>query len=260
MNAAPVSLAVSRSGTETSGPPLIIAHGLIGSGRNWGAAARLLGSKRPVVAVDMRNHGSSPWDPDHSYQALAEDLAAVIDAEGGQADVLGHSMGGKAAMVLALTHPDRLRKLVIVDIAPVAYGHSQADVVDALRATDLSGVARRAEADPRLAMHVSDPALRAFLLQSLAVEAGVARWKLNLEALANSMPGIMSFPDLDRTFNGPSLFVTGAASDYVGHEHHGRIKSLFPQAEFVEIADAGHWVHAEALNPFVSAVEAFLGS
>ena len=129
--------------------PLLIAHGLFGSARNWNVIAKRLSDERRVVAVDMRNHGDSPWSDDHSYPALADDLAEVIDALGGRADVLGHSMGGKAAMTLAAQSPGRVRRLLVADIAPVDYAHSQAPVVEALQAVDLAQVARRSDADRR---------------------------------------------------------------------------------------------------------------
>ena len=136
----------------------------------------------------MRNHGDSPRSPEHSYPAMAGDLAETIAAHGGRADVLGHSMGGKAAMMLALTEPARVRRLIVADMAPVAYDHSQLPYVRAMQALDLAAVTRRSDGDAALAAHVPQPALRAFFLQSLAFEDGRARWKLNLDALADQMP------------------------------------------------------------------------
>ncbi len=245
-------------GTPSDRPPLVVAHGLFGSARNWGVVAKRLGEGREVVVVDLRNHGDSPRDPDHSYAALAADLAEVIEAHGGRADLIGHSMGGKAAMVLALTEPARIERLIVADIAPTSYSHSQIEHVRSLRALDLEGVARRSDAESRLADSVPDPALRAFFLQSLATGPDGARWKLNLEALEEQMPLIMGFPDIDARFDGPTLFLTGETSDYVAPAHWRRIRALFPAAEHVAIPGAGHWVHAEAPRPFVAAVEAFL--
>jgi pimeloyl-ACP methyl ester carboxylesterase len=243
---------------DAPGVPLVIAHGLFGSARNWGVVARRLAEERRVIAVDMRNHGDSPWFAEHSYAAMAADLSEVIAAEGGRADLLGHSMGGKAAMVLALTEPARVGRLIVADIAPVAYAHSQMEYVRAMQAVDLRGVTRRSEADPLLAGTVPEPALRAFLLQSLSVEAGRAAWKLNLDALADQMPLIMGFPEVAGRFEGPALFVTGETSDYVRDDHWPHILELFPAARRVAIPGAGHWVHAEAPKPFAAAVAAFL--
>ena len=253
-----MQLATHLHGQTTDRPPLLIAHGLFGSARNWGAVARRLSERRQVAAVDLRNHGDSPRDPEMSYPAMAGDLAQAIEALGGRADVLGHSMGGKAAMVLALTAPERVRRLVVADIAPVAYGHSQIGYVRAMQSLDLAGVARRSDADARLAAAVPDPGVRAFLLQSLAVKDGAAAWKLALDTLAEEMPRVMGFPDAGTPFPGATLFLTGGASDYVRPEHWDRIRALFPAAEHLAIAGAGHWVHAEAPRPFTDAVEAFL--
>ena len=134
-------------GDPDAGTALLIAHGLFGSARNWGAIAKRLARDRPVVAVDMRNHGASPWRESHGYPDLAEDLAEVIDAFGGRMDVLGHSMGGKAAMALALTSPHRVRRLIVADIAPVAYDHTQTPLIEAMEAVDLNAVRTRRDAD-----------------------------------------------------------------------------------------------------------------
>lgn len=258
-----VDLARIVHGVPTERPPLVIVHGLFGSGRNWGAIARRLSEgaeARQVVAVDMRNHGDSPADPVHDYEALAGDLAGVLAevAPDGRVDLLGHSMGGKAAMVLALTRPERLRRLVVADMAPAAYAHSQMRYVEAMAAVDLSTVRRRGDADAALAASVPDRGLRAFLLQSLALSSEGARWKLNLAALADQMPRIMDFPDVGQPFAGPALFVTGAESTYVRPENEARIRDLFPAARLQAIAGAGHWLHADAPEAFTAAVAAFL--
>ena len=238
--------------------PLLIAHGLYGSGRNWGVIAKRLSSDRPVIAVDMRNHGSSPWDGCHSYPAMAGDLAAVIRAEGSPMAVLGHSMGGKAAMMLALTHPDLVARLIVADIAPVAYGHDQSRYIAAMRAVDLSRVEKRSDAEAQLAALVDDPTLPAFFTQSLDLKE--RRWRLNLDALADQMPQILGFPDVSGSFDKPTLFLTGANSPYVQPEHRARIKALFPAARFAKIPGAGHWLHAEKPREFEAAVRAWLAA
>ncbi len=243
----------------TGAPPLVIAHGLFGSARNWGAVARNLATGREVVVPDMRNHGASPWSPDHSYPALADDLAGVIAAHGGRADVLGHSMGGKAAMALALTRPQAVRRLVVADIAPVTYDHDQRQHIRAMRALPLADLSTRAEADRRLALTTPDRALRAFLLQSLDLRAaGGPRWRLNLDALEAAMPLILGWPDLAGRFEGPVLFLTGRESGYVRPEHRPAIAALFPAARFAAIPGAGHWLHADRPRAFEAAVETFL--
>ena len=241
-------------------PPLVIAHGLFGSARNWGAVSKRLASRRQVIAVDMRNHGDSPWSDAHGYEEMAADLDATIAALGGRADLLGHSMGGKAAMTLALGAPERVHRLIVADVAPVGYRHSQIGYVRAMQGLDLARLTRRAQADAALAAEVPEPGVRAFLLQSLVFRETGASWKLNLEVLENEMPRIMDFPEPSGRFEGPALFITGETSEYVRPEHWDRIRALFPAARHREIAGAGHWLHAEAPDAFVEAVEAFLAA
>ncbi|MFN4157356.1 MAG: alpha/beta fold hydrolase [Gemmobacter sp.] len=247
--------------TETGLPQVLIVHGLYGSARNWGAIARRLADAgRAVVTVDLRNHGGSPWWPTHSYADMAGDLAGVIAAAGAPMDVVGHSMGGKAAMMLALTRPDLVRRLVVADIAPVAYAHDQTRHIDAMRGLDLTGLDSRAEADRRLAASTPDAGLRAFLLQSLDLKAVPPRWRLNLDVLAREMGQIVGWPDVAGRFEGPALFLTGAESDYVRPEHRPAIKALFPAARFAKIAGAGHWLHAERPREFTETLRVFLGA
>jgi esterase len=245
-------------GAPTSRPPLVIAHGLFGSGRNWGAIAKRLAADRQVIAVDMRNHGDSPWDPVHDYPAMAADLAATIAPLGRPADLLGHSMGGKAAMVLALTAAGKVRRLIIADMAPVAYDRTQLPYVEAMQALDLAKVTRRSEAEAALAAAVPEPGVRAFLAQSLAIGPEGAAWKLNLPVLGAEMPKIMGWPATDGRFDGPTLFLRGADSDYVRPDALPRIRALFPAARVEAIPGTGHWLHADAPAAFIAAVQSFL--
>lgn len=242
-------------GVPTIRPPLLIAHGLYGSARNWGAIAKRLSDERQVTAVDMRNHGESLWEDAHGYPEMASDLAASLELP---ADILGHSMGGKAAMLCALTYPTRVRRLIVADIAPVPYGHSQLPMIDAMRKVDLTAIETRRDAGDQLAAHISEPSVRAFLLQSLDVKT--KRWRLNLDVLAAEMPKIMGFPELSHQFHGPTLFLSGANSDYVSRDHRGLIKSLFPNAQFAKIPNAGHWLHADQPRAFEAATRAFLNA
>jgi esterase len=256
-------LAFQEHGAASDRPGLLIVHGLFGSARNWGAIARRLADDRQVVAVDMRNHGASPFRPDHDYPAMAADLAAVIADRGGPVDVLGHSMGGKAAMWLALTTPAAVNRLIVADIAPVAYGHSQSHLIRAMRGLDLSGLPgppdRRA-ADAALAGAVAEPAVRAFLLQSLDLKSTPPRWRLNLDALEAAMDRITGWPDTTGLppWPGRALFLAGGTSDYVQPAHRPAIRALFPQAIIARIPGAGHWLHAEKPREFEAAVRAFL--
>ncbi|WP_106743672.1 alpha/beta fold hydrolase [Yoonia maritima] len=234
-----------------AGTPLLIAHGLYGSARNWGVIAKRVSAERPVIAVDMRNHGNSPWFDSQSYADMAEDLAEIIDQP---MDVLGHSMGGKASMVLALKYPEKLRRLIVADIAPVAYQHTQIGPLNAMRQVDLSAIANRNDAKEQLGE--LEPGVADFLLQSLDMKE--KRWRLNLDVLDSYMAQIVGFPDVAGTFEGPTLFLSGANSDYVLPEYRPIIKQLFPNAKFAKIPDAGHWLHAEKPREFEAAATAFL--
>jgi pimeloyl-ACP methyl ester carboxylesterase len=250
------------TGSETAAP-LVIAHGLFGSARNFNTLGRKLATDRRVVLIDMRNHGESPWSDDVSYEAMADDLAEAVDRHcQGRAVVLGHSMGGKAAMALALSHPDMLSGVIVADIAPVDYPHTHLPLVQAMRGVDLGAVARRSDAEPKLAGAADSPMLRAFLLQNLVIEDGKARWRINLPALEEGMPGLTAWPeDLDaRQYPGPSLFIYGGVSSYMGPEREARIRPLFPSVEFLEIPGADHWLHAEKPAEFLAAVEGWLGT
>ncbi|MGR3503621.1 alpha/beta fold hydrolase [Pseudaestuariivita sp.] len=237
-------------------PPVLIAHGLFGSARNWGVIAKRLSDAHHVVAVDMRNHGQSPHLATHSYDDLAEDLAEVIDAHGGQASVIGHSMGGKAAMMLALTRPDMVNRLLVADIAPVRYSHTQLGFVEAMQRVYTKAITSRSDLVAALAPEVSDPSLQSFFAQSFDMQT--RQWRLNLDTLAREMQKIMDFPDVSGVYDGKSVVLTGAQSDYVTAEHRPRITALFPKARFVQLKDAGHWLHADQPRAFEAAARVFL--
>jgi esterase len=241
------------------GRPLLIAHGLFGSARNWNVAARNLATTRDVITVDMRNHGESPWFDTHTYPDLVADLAEVIRATGAPMDVLGHSMGGKAAMMLALMHPELVGQLVVGDIAPVPYVHDNTGHIIAMRALPMVPMTR-AEADRALAATTPDPSLRAFFLQSLDLRATPPRWRLNLDVLETFMPQIVGWPEIHTQFQGRTLFLSGGRSHYMQPDYRAPIRALFPHARFVKIPDAGHWLHAEAPRAFEATVDVFLSA
>jgi pimeloyl-ACP methyl ester carboxylesterase len=241
-----------------SGPLVLIVHGLYGSGRNWGVIAKRLSDTFRVVTPDLRNHGHSPRSDQHDYPAMAEDLAALIEHLGEPAQVCGHSMGGKAAMVLALTQPQLVDRLIVADIAPVTYTHSQLHHIHAMQAVDLARVTRRSDAAAQLAEQGTAPELQSFFTQSLDVAE--KRWLLNLDALAANMDAILGFPDVTGSFDKTTLFLSGANSDYVQAEHRAKIKSLFPASHFARIPDAGHWLHAEQPRAFEASLRAFFRS
>lgn len=246
-----------------SAPVLAVLHGLFGSARNWDSICRRLSAHRRVFAFDLRNHGTSDWADSMDYAALAADVRAALNGRGHRRyALLGHSMGGKAAMAAALGHPGEVERLIVVDIAPVSYPLHHLGLVQAMRRLDLSGITRRSEADARLAPAVPDTAERAFLLQNLVFEGGHARWRLNLAAIERDMSGLAGFPEFDPglAYPGPTLFVAGGRSDYVLPEYEPAIRRLFPKSEIRRIEDAGHWVHAEQPDVFVATVEEFLGT
>jgi pimeloyl-ACP methyl ester carboxylesterase len=243
------------------GPPLLILHGLFGSGRNWTAIARALAERWRVLAVDLRNHGASPWDAVMDYRTMAGDVLQLIETEGLDPPVvLGHSMGGKTAMAAALSAPGSVRALIVADIAPVAYARSHEAYVDVMRGIDLATITRRAEADAALRGAVPEEGVRGFLLQNLLFEDGKARWRLNLDAIADNMGALVDFPWSPGAvhYGGPTLFVAGAASPYVAPSHHDAIRGFFPMADIEVIAGAGHWVHAEKSAEFLKVVDEFL--
>ncbi len=244
-----------------AGAPLAILHGLFGSCRNWASIAQRLAAHHHVIALDLRNHGASPWAETMDYREMAEDVRTTLQERGyDRFALLGHSMGGKVAMTAALEHGAAVERLIVADIAPVSYAPHHLGHVRAMHELDLGGVKRRSDADAPLASAIPDPAERAFLLQNLVFENGAARWRLNLEAIEREMPRLVGFPGLpsDPTYDGPALFVAGGRSTYLRPEHEPAIRRLFPNAEIAVIDNAGHWLHAEQPAAFLAIVEAFL--
>ena len=237
--------------------PLVVAHGLFGSGRNWATLARRFAETRSVATVDLRNHGDSPWSAAMDYPSMGADLLAAAEPV---AALLGHSMGGKAAMAAALQAPEKVAALVVADIAPIPYAHSHASFIEAMRSVDLAAITRRSDADPMLATAIPEAPLRAFILQNLVIEGGVARWRLNLEGLAQAMPDLLGWPEAltHKRYEGPALFIRGGASEYAPAEADAAIRAAFPEAEIAVIDGAGHWLHAERPAAFFEAVSAWL--
>jgi pimeloyl-ACP methyl ester carboxylesterase len=256
-----MTLELAYDGFGDAGPPVVILHGLLGSARNWTSIAKELATTHRVFALDLRNHGRSPWADTMSFDEMAGDVAAFIGAHDlSPAGVIGHSLGGKVAMRLALMRADLVERLVVVDVAPVAYGHSFAPFVEAMRAVDLAAVQRRADADLQLEGAIGDAAIRNFLLQNLVkTDAGFA-WRVNLEALATNMPELVGFPPpgAGAAYHGPALFIAGGRSPYIEAEHRPLIAQLFPAAGHAVIEGAGHWVHAERPEQFLEQVRRFL--
>jgi esterase len=244
------------------GRPLVILHGLFGSGRNWASIAKTLAETHRVYALDLRNHGASPRAATMTYTDMADDVAGFIESQGIEAPiVMGHSMGGKVAMQLALERPDVPAGLIVVDIAPVTYGHDMMDYIAAMQMLDLSGSMRRGELEEELRGEVEDPGITAFLMSNLERANGGFQWRINLTAIAAGMSGIAGFsPPAGATYGGPAAFIAGEHSAYIRDSHKAKIAELFPKARTVTIKDAAHWVHADQPKAFLKTVQAFLGA
>lgn len=243
------------------GRPLLILHGLFGAAKNWTSIAKRLSASHHVFALDMRNHGDNQHVDDMDYDEMADDVKAFIEGHHLQNPlILGHSMGGKTAMTLALHYPHLVGGLIVVDIAPVPYDHNFDDYITAMEGLDLSVIERRSQADDTLKEGIKEDMMRAFLIQNLAIDENGARWRVNLEAIREALPDILSFPTTTahRTYMGDTLFIAGGKSDYVRAEHHAKIKHFFPKAEIDIIPEAGHWTHADQPGPFIKKVQAFL--
>jgi len=241
------------------GPPVVLLHGLFGAARNWGAIQRRLATRHRVLAMDLRNHADSPRAEGMAHAATARDLAETLRQRGiPRAAVLGHSLGGKVAMALALAHGQMVSRLVVADIAPVRYPPALRGYVAAMRALPLTPGLTRREVDAALEPAVPEANIRAFLAQSLDFGQDPPRWKLGLAEIHAAMPEIEDFAVQGR-YEGPALVVAGGRSDYIRPEYQAGFRALFPAARFATIEGAGHWVHAEKPNEFLALVEPFLG-
>ncbi|KAJ3389466.1 hypothetical protein HDU84_008689 [Entophlyctis sp. JEL0112] len=251
--------------------PLLVAHGLFGSRQNWRSLGKQLAlrTRRDVVAVDLRNHGDSPHARAHDYPAMAADLVALCDSLGfPRVALMGHSMGAKTAMHLALAEASRVSSLIAVDMAPTIVNLASvfSSYVSSMREVVAANVTSHKEADVILARSIPEVAIRQFILTNLKqTPDGRFAFRINLESLAASLArqgddGIAGFPlySAGKSFDGPSLFIRGNNSGYVPDSSIPAIKRLVPKAQITGIEGAGHWVHSEKPREFVQAVEAFL--
>jgi pimeloyl-ACP methyl ester carboxylesterase len=262
-----------------AGPPVVFVHGLFGQGKNWTTIAKGLADRHRVTLLDLPNHGHSPWTDRADYLDMAEMVAADLERLGEPVTLVGHSMGGKVAMQLALRRPELVRALVVVDVAPVEYptrgGRTDdpdeeaspfAAFIAAMQAIDLQTLRSRADADAALRAAVPSTMVRSFLLQSLVREgAGDGagwRWRLNLDALERDLDRLRGFPEPPpgAHYDGPVLWIAGANSTYVLPEDRERMDALFPATRLVRIKGAGHWVHSEQPEIFLEALRRFLDS
>lgn len=245
--------------TLGAGQPLVILHGLFGAARNWQHIGQQLAAEYQVYLLDLRNHGHSPHAPQMDYAAMVGDLVDFIAQQKlSTFHLLGHSMGGKVAMLYALTQEPTLASLTVVDIAPVTYTHDFADVMAGLHAVEAAHVSSRKQADAALAAYVKPLGLRQFLLQNLVFEHAEYRWRIPISVIGQAIPQIVGFPDVDGAYHGATLFVKGADSDYIRTEHDALIRSYFPYAQTETIEHAGHWLHAEQPEAFLQAVRTVL--
>lgn len=242
-----------------SGPPLIVLHGLLGLLDNWKTLADVLAEHFEVYLVDQRNHGRSPHDSVHTYDAMVDDIYEFIDENSlSGVCLIGHSMGGKTAMSFAKKHPELMEKLVVVDIAPKAYPIHHEDILVGIEAIDFDIVQSRSEAEEVLLRYVTESRTRQFVLKNLYwVERGRLGWRFNLEAIQNHLSE-MGEASKNDSFNKPTLFVRGTNSEYIAEADYENIKAMFPKAEIISIEGAGHWVHADKPEEFLEAMLAFL--
>ncbi|QFU01596.1 Esterase YbfF [Halomonas sp. THAF5a] len=247
---------LDSGGDET---PLVVIHGLLGSADNWRSHAKQWQRRRRVITLDLRNHGRSPHVAGMGYDAMAEDVLALLDRlEVERAHLLGHSMGGKVVISLARLAPERVASLIVADIAPVAYGHDHDSVFAALRRVEAGAATNRREADALLAEHVDEPAVRLFLATNLERDAaGVLRPRIGLDEIQGDYETIMGAPAGEGAYEGPTLVLRGAQSRYVTDEMLPALREVLPRAE-IQTLEAGHWLHAEQPTAFQAAVNGFL--
>lgn len=232
--------------TLGEGEPLIIMHGVFGSSDNWQTLGKVFAEQFKVYLVDLRNHGKSPHSETFDYQVMVNDIIELMKDEGIEAaHILGHSMGGKVAMHLSTQHSEKVKRLVVVDIAPKYYPPHHSQIFEGFRAVDLTSLQSRKGADEQMSQAISNSGVRQFILKNLdRTERGFA-WKLNLDVIENAIENVGSGLDDNVSFTGNTLFIAGGKSDYILNDDHELINNYFPNVEIVTIEEAGHWVHAE---------------
>ena len=251
-------LNVVRSG---SGEPLVILHGLFGSSKNWQSLARHFAKHFEVFSIDLRNHGQSFHHEDMNYEIMADDVSRLLVRLGvSSCGIIGHSMGGKTSILLALLKPQQISRMIIADIAPVPYGHAYDHLIDPILALSIGQSASRTSIDKALELDIPDPLLRGFLLQNLDRVNGQWRWRINWRSIKDNLDRLTGFPELadDWFIDLPTLFIRGDNSEYITSREEQVIATHFGQAAITTIPDAGHWLHAEQPDRFASQVLAFL--
>jgi pimeloyl-ACP methyl ester carboxylesterase len=259
MSIQPIELHVRQFG-EAHARPLLMLHGLFGSSANWLGVVRRLQDRYRLIVPDLRNHGRSPHSKRMDYPAMVLDVSWLLERlELQSCDLIGHSMGGKVAMWLALTQPDRVGRLVVADVAPVDYTHRFETLFTGLWAVDLTGLTDRQAADRQLAAYVEDRQVRGYLLQNLIKRSDGWSWRMNLPVLEREIATLAGFPPLHgKSFPGDALFIYGGNSSYVQADSFPSIRAGFPFARMRALAGAGHWIYADQPDGFIQALEAFL--
>jgi esterase len=254
-----VDLHVRRAG---EGEAVLLLHGLFGAGANMGALARALQDRFAVYSVDLPNHGRSGWLRHPDLPAMAQCLRAWMDAQDlAQVHLVGHSLGGKVAMQLALGFPGRVRSLVVADMAPVTYDAHHESVFTALEAVAAQHLTRREEAADLLAYYLHEDAVVQFLLSSLQRDAGgILHWRFDLQGIRAAYPALLAAPQSAQVYAGPVLFIKGSVSDYIKERHWPAIQAFFPAAALTVMPDCGHWLHVQQPQQFNGIVTDFLGS
>jgi len=240
-----------------SGPPLLVLHGLFGSSSNWRGVARQLAETHTVYSVDLRNHGASPWADSMDYLEMADDVRQLIERLGlERPTVMGHSMGGKTAMALALRHPAQVGRLIVVDIAPLSYADTLTPFAEAMRSADVLAAASRTEVQRRLQHSVPDRGVVPFLMQNLVTRNDHFDWRLNLLGISTAMPQLCAFSSalLGSRFAGPVTVIAGKDSDYVAQHDGASFRPMFTDVGVEVIEGAGHWVHADQPAAFLASV------
>lgn len=244
-----------------TGQPVIIMHGLFGSGDNWRSIARMMEPHYQSIVVDMRNHGRSPHDPEMNFTVMADDILELMtDLSLDKVSLLGHSMGGKVAMQFSLLHPDMVEKLIVVDIAPKYYPPHHDAVIEAIESIDPKQLTDRTEAENALARFLgNDQSTIQFLMKNLSrLPEGGFEWKPNMPVIIDAYYHLMEDVTPTEPFLGPVLFIRGEKSRYILDDDIPHIKTLFPKSRLVTITGAGHWIHADAPEMFTKEVLSFL--
>lgn len=254
-----MKLNFDQYGDDPSKAPLIIIHGLYGSAANFRGLAKIYAEDFNVYCIDLRNHGNSPHSDEITYSLMADDVIEFMDDQGiDRAHVLGHSMGGKTAMQMALDHPTRIDKLVLGDIAPVLYPHHHEKIFEGLLKIPLDKIKSRGEADQILSEYVKEAGVRLFLLTNLKrKDDGGFEWRINLSALISEYDNIAAAPD-GISYDGETLFIRGANSDYLADEYVPETLEMFPNAGIETIENCGHWLHSEKPKEFSEILLRFL--